>query len=75
MALRERKERQMPKLKTNRAAAKRFRKTARGKIKHRKAFRSHLLGHMDRKRKRQLRQDGMIDSTNVKQVKKLLPYL
>ncbi|GAB4255905.1 MAG: 50S ribosomal protein L35 [Deferrisomatales bacterium] len=65
----------MPKLKTNRAAAKRFKKTARGKIKHRKAFRSHLLGGMDRKRKRHLRRGGTIDATNVRQVKKLLPYL
>ena len=65
----------MPKIKTNRAAAKRFKKTARGKFKHRKAFRSHILGGMDRKRKRQLRKDGTIDSTNLKQVRQLLPYL
>lgn len=65
----------MPKLKTNRAAAKRFKKTAGGKFKHRKAYRSHILGGMDRKRKRHLRKDGLIDATNLKQVKKLLPYL
>ena len=65
----------MPKIKTNRAAAKRFKKTARGKYKHRKAYRSHILGGMDRKRKRHLRKDGTIDSTNLKQVQNLLPYL
>lgn len=65
----------MPKLKTKRAAAKRFKFTASGKVKHRKAFRSHILGGKDRKRKRQLRAPGYVDDTNLKAVKKLLPYL
>ncbi len=65
----------MPKLKTNRAAAKRFKFTAKGKIKHRKAFRSHILGKKAAKRKRQLRKDTYVDSTNVKQVRALCPYL
>lgn len=65
----------MPKLKTNRAAAKRFKRTATGKLKYRKAFRSHLLGGKDRKRKRHLRKDDYIDSSNVKQLKVILPYL
>ncbi len=65
----------MPKMKSNRAAAKRFKKTARGKIKHRKAFRSHLLGGKDRKRKRQLRAPAYVDRTNAEAVRKLLPYL
>lgn len=65
----------MPKIKTNRAAAKRFKRTAGGRIKHRKAFRSHILGGKDRKRKRHLRQDGIIDSTNMRSIKQLLPYL
>ena len=64
----------MPKLKTNRAAAKRFKFTAKGKIKHRKAFRSHILGKKAAKRKRQLRGPDYVDATNVKQVKKLCPY-
>lgn len=65
----------MPKLKTNRGAAKRFRVTASGKIKHRKAFRSHILTKKASKRMRQLRKDGYVDDTNVKQVKRLCPYL
>jgi len=65
----------MPKIKTNRAAAKRFKRTASGRIKHRKAFRSHILGGKDRKRKRHLRKDGIIDSTNMRSIKQLLPYL
>ncbi len=65
----------MPKMKTNRAAAKRFKRTARGKIKHRRAFRSHLLSGKDRKRKRQLRNPGFVDATHKDAVRKLLPYL
>jgi large subunit ribosomal protein L35 len=64
----------MPKLKTNRGAAKRFKFTARGKIKHRKAYRSHILTSKEHKRKRQLRRPEHVDSTNVRQVKQLLPY-
>ena len=65
----------MPKLKTNRAAAKRFKKTARGKLKHRKAYRNHILSSKDRKRKRHLREPAYADSTNERSIKKLLPYL
>ncbi len=65
----------MPKLKTNRAAAKRFKKTARGKVKHRKAYRSHILGGKAPKRKRQLREPAYVDSTNMRLIKRLLPYL
>jgi large subunit ribosomal protein L35 len=65
----------MPKIKTNRGAAKRFKVTANGKIKHRKAFRSHILSSKPHKRKRQLRRSGYIDDTNVKQVRLLIPYL
>lgn len=64
----------MPKLKTNRAAAKRFKKTATGKYKYRRAFRSHLLGGKDPKRKRQLRRDAYVDATNVRSLRQLLPY-
>ncbi|MDW7709503.1 MAG: 50S ribosomal protein L35 [Deferrisomatales bacterium] len=64
----------MPKLKTKRAAAKRFKFTATGKVKHRKAFRSHILGSKDRKRKRHLRGPGYVDDTNLKAVKQLMPY-
>ncbi len=65
----------MPKIKTNRAAAKRFKFTAKGKVKHRKAFRSHILSNKGPKRKRQLRKADYVDSTNEKQVKRLCPYL
>jgi large subunit ribosomal protein L35 len=51
----------MPKQKTHKGMKKRFKLTASGKVKHRKAFRGHLLSHKGGKRKRQLRQDGVID--------------
>ena len=65
----------MPKLKTNRAAAKRFRKTAKG-FKRYAANRRHNLGHKHRKVKRQARSGGssLVDHTDVGRVEKLLPY-
>ena len=65
----------MPKLKTNRAAAKRFRKTAKG-FKRYSANRRHNLGHKNRKLKRQARSGGssLVDHTDVGRVEKLLPY-
>ena len=65
----------MPKLKTNRAAAKRFKKTATGKLKRNKAYKSHILTKKSTKRKRNLRQATITDATNVKKMKKVLPYL
>ena len=64
----------MPKIKTNRAAAKRF-TTATGKLKRNKAYKSHILTKKSTKRKRNLRQSTITDSTNVKNMKKVLPYL
>lgn len=64
----------MPKLKTNRGAAKRFKTTGTGKFRRSKAFRSHLLTKKSAKRKRNLRHSGLVDSTNVKGIRKLLPY-
>ena len=64
----------MPKLKTNRAAAKRFKKTATGKLKRNKAYKSHILTKKSTKRKRNLRQATITDATNVKNMKKVLPY-
>ncbi|NTU60173.1 MAG: 50S ribosomal protein L35 [Deltaproteobacteria bacterium] len=64
----------MPKLKTNRGAAKRFKVTAKGGFKHRRAFRSHILTSKVHKRKRQLRQPGMVDATNLHGLRVLLPY-
>ena len=64
----------MPKIKTKRGAAKRFRFTASGKIKRNKAYASHLLSCKKRKRKRGLRKAGVIDTSNKSQIKRLLPY-
>ena len=65
----------MPKMKTSRAAAKRFTKTGTGKLKRNKAYKSHILTKKTTKRKRNLRQAAMTDSTNAKVMKKILPYL
>lgn len=65
----------MPKIKTNRAAAKRFKKTATGKLKRNKAYKSHILTKKSTKRKRNLRQATITDATNVKNMKKVLSYL
>ena len=62
----------MPKIRTNRSAAKRFKKTARGKFKRSKAFKGHLLTGKSSKRKRNLRKAGLVDKTNEKRVKRLL---
>ena len=65
----------MPKLKTCRAAAKRFKITGTGKLKRMKAFKSHILTKKSAKGKRNLRKAVMTDSTNIKNMKKILPYL
>jgi len=65
----------MPKMKTNRGAAKRFKCTGSGKIARRKAFTSHILTKKSTKRKRNLRQAGLVDDTNLKGIKRLLPYM
>ncbi len=65
----------MPKMKTNRGAAKRFKTTGSGKIVRNKAFSSHILTKKSTKRKRNLRKSGMVDSSNKKQIAKLIPYL
>ena len=65
----------MPKIKTNRAAAKRFKKTGTGKLKRMKAYKSHILTKKTTKKKRELRKATIVDSTNVKNMKKILTYL
>ena len=65
----------MPKMKTHRGAAKRFKVTGTGKIKRSKAFKRHILTKKSAKTKRNLRQATMMDTSNEKVVKKLLPYL
>ena len=63
----------MPKIKTNRAAAKRFKRTGSGKYKFSKSHASHILTKKTTKRKRSLRQSHIVDKTNVREVKLLLP--
>ena len=65
----------MPKLKTKRAAAKRFKVTGTGKLKRNKANKSHILTKKTTKRKRGLRKATMTDKTNEKNMKKILPYI
>ena len=64
----------MPKMKTNKGAAKRFSLTASGKVKRGTAFRSHILTKKTTKRKRALRQLGYVSDTQAAQIKKLIPY-
>ena len=65
----------MPKMKTNRSAAKRFKKTGSGELKRNKAYKQHILTKKSTKRKRNLRQTTLTDATNVKNMKKIMPYL
>lgn len=65
----------MPKMKTSRAAAKRFKVTGAGKLKRNKAYKRHILTKKTTKTKRNLRKATMTDETNVKNMKKILPYM
>ncbi len=65
----------MPKMKTNRSAAKRFKVTGTGKLKRNKAYKRHILTKKTAKLKRNLRKPAITDETNVKTMKKILPYL
>ena len=65
----------MPKMKTNRGAAKRLKVTGTGKVMRRKAFASHILTSKSTKRKRGLRLATGVDSANIKMVRKLMPYM
>ena len=62
-------------MKTSRAAAKRFKATGTGKLKRNKAYRRHILTKKSTKTKRNLRKAAMTDASNVKNMKKILPYL
>ena len=64
----------MPKVKTKRAAAKRFKVTGTGKLKRMKAYKSHILTKKSAKRKRNLRKAVEVDATNAKMMKRILPY-
>ena len=64
----------MPKIKTKKAAAKRFKITGTGKFKHPRANKQHILGKKSPKRKMVLRKSGIVDKTNEAAVRKMLPY-
>ena len=64
----------MPKMKTNRGAAKRFRKTASGRFKRGRAYASHMLTKKEQKRKRRLRETTVVASADTRSVRRLLPY-
>ena len=64
----------MPKMKTHRGAAKRFRFTGTGKVKRGKAYRSHILTKMSRSRKRNLRAGGIASPQDTKVIRRMLPY-
>lgn len=64
----------MPKMKTNRAAAKRFRVTGSGRVRRSKAGLNHCMQEKSKKRLRRLRKNDTVDSTLEKRIKLLLPY-
>lgn len=64
----------MPKMKTRKCAVKRLKRTGTGKYRHSKAGSRHILTKKNSKRKRRLRQDGEIKSTELKRIKAALPY-
>jgi large subunit ribosomal protein L35 len=65
----------MPKIKTNRGAAKRFSKTGSGKIRRNKAFTSHILTKKTTKRKRGLRQPTLVSQNDARNISRLIPYI
>ena len=65
----------MPKMKTRRGAAKRFRKTGSGKLRRMRAYKSHILTKKNKKRKRRLRTATLASKADVRRVKKMLPSL
>jgi large subunit ribosomal protein L35 len=65
----------MPKLKTRRGAAKRFKTTGTGKVRRARAYLRHILSTKTRKQKRRLRRPALVAATDEKAVKRLIPYL
>ena len=65
----------MPKLKTRRGVAKRFKVSGSGKIRRRRAFRNHILTKKSAKRKRQLRKDTNVDPVDSPRIRRQIPYL
>ena len=64
----------MPKMKTKRGAAKRFKLTATGKVKRSRAYMRHILTHKTRKQKRHLGKPALASPADEKSVKRMLPY-
>ncbi|MBM15327.1 MAG: 50S ribosomal protein L35 [Nitrospina sp.] len=64
----------MPKIKTNRGAAKRFKRTGSGKVRRNSAFTSHILTTKTTKRKRNLRKSSIMAPADAKRIKVLMPY-
>jgi large subunit ribosomal protein L35 len=62
----------MPKMKSNSGAGKTFRKTASGKYKRKKAYKSHILTSKSRKRKRKLRRATLVSKSEQKRIKKMI---
>jgi len=65
----------MPKIKTHRGAAKRFKVTKTGKIKRAKAYKSHILTKKTSKRKRHLRKPAILSKADLKRIKQVIPYM
>ena len=65
----------MPKMRTKRAAAKRLKRTASGKLKRRSGWKSHLLEAKNPKRRRRLRQASLIAKSDERRIRVLVPYL
>ncbi len=65
----------MPKIRTNRAAAKRFKVTGTGKLVRAKANKSHILTKKSRKRKRELRRDTVVNAISTGSLRRMMPYL
>jgi large subunit ribosomal protein L35 len=64
----------VPKIKTNRAAAKRFRVTGSGKIKRNKAYKRHILSSKGKKQKRHLRKSTLVAAVESRNIRQLIPY-
>ena len=64
----------MPKMKTRRAAAKRFTVTGTGEFKRNKAYKRHILGKKSQKRKRNMRKAALITAADHERVRRMLPY-
>jgi large subunit ribosomal protein L35 len=64
----------MPKLKTNRSAAKRFKKTGTGKIKRGKPLKRHILTKKTTKRKRHLGKAVLVNASDEKRINRMIPY-